>query len=514
MARGGPAFRPSNEAITRSYSHPCPYDGWNARGNLANMQPTEAIQMDNVFPQVLNTELRKGCIDWKTAAPATIHSLLPYSGLTTNKLFASTTTNIYDVTTAGAFGASVVGCTNGFWKSIMMATAGGNFLFAVNGVDSAKTFDGAAWAIPAITVATSANWNYVALHKHRVWAIEKNTMNLWYLPVDSIAGAATLFPVGSLFKKGGNLVAIGAWTLDSGSGTDDLFVIVTSNGEIAVYQGTDPASSTTWALIGVYEVAKPLGDKPLIDYGGDLLYLSQIGLLPLSKLTQSTIIDRSSNISYNIDGAFIAAGENYGTIIGWQMLTHKSANLLIVNVPVTQDVLSYQFVMNTITKRWCRFVGWNASCWTVFNGEIYFGGGVKVSKAWIGSNDAGAPIIGAVAQAYSHLGSKLQKKVELARPNFGFTGTAQLSMALDADFKSFPGGTSFTYTPSGAGAIWDAGLWDTGIWDSGISLFEPKWTTIPGDLGYMHSLRLQIVASSGNFVWTSTDFALKAAGIL
>jgi hypothetical protein len=64
----------------------------------------------------------------------------------------------------------------------MMATSGGNFLFAVNGVDSAKTFDGATWAVPGITVATSATWNYIALHKRRIWAVEKNTMNLWYLP--------------------------------------------------------------------------------------------------------------------------------------------------------------------------------------------------------------------------------------------------------------------------------------------------------------------------------------------
>jgi hypothetical protein len=151
----------------------------------------------------------------------------------------------------------------------MTATSGGNFLFAVNGVDSAKTFDGATWAVPAITVATSANWNYIALHKRRIWAVEKNTMNLWYLAVDSIAGAATQFPVGALFKKGGHVVAIGSWTIDNGSGVDDLLAIATSAGEIAIYQGTDPASVATWDLVGVYTVGRPVGDKPFLDYGGD-----------------------------------------------------------------------------------------------------------------------------------------------------------------------------------------------------------------------------------------------------
>jgi hypothetical protein len=92
-------------------------DGWNARGNLANMKPTEAIQMDNIFPGVQTVEIRKGSIDWATAAPATIHSLLPYSGLTTNKLFAATAAGIYDITAGGVFGAAAVVCTMGFGKA-------------------------------------------------------------------------------------------------------------------------------------------------------------------------------------------------------------------------------------------------------------------------------------------------------------------------------------------------------------------------------------------------------------
>lgn len=506
--------RPQNEATARPYSHPSPYYGWNARGNLANMDPREAIQMDNIFPGVQTVGIRKGMIAWKTGAANNVESLLSYSGATTNKLFAATDVGIYNVTASGAFGAADVACTSGEWISLNIATAGGNFLFAVNGVDAAKTYDGAAWAVPVITVATSSTWNYVTLHKKRIWAVQKNTMNLWYLPVDSIAGAATLFPVGSLFKKGGYVVAIGAWTLDGGNGVDDFFVIATSNGEIAVYQGTDPASSATWALIGVYDVAKPVGSQPLLDYGGDLLYLSQIGLIPLSTLTQSTVIDRSKQISYNIDGAFLDAAENYSGVPGWQMLTHKAANLLIVNVPVSQDTLSYQFVMNTITKGWCRFIGWNARCWAEFNGEIYFGGGTVVYKAWTGTTDNEAPIQGAVMQAYAYLGSRQQKNVTLARPNFGIAGNAQLSIALDADFKTFNGETIFTYAPTSGGAIWDVDLWDTGLWDGGTATFEPKWTTIPGDLGYLHSFRLQITTSSGNFVWTSTDFATRIAGIL
>jgi hypothetical protein len=506
---------PQNEAVARSYSHPAPYDGWNARGNLSNMKPTEAVQMDNIIPGVQQTYIRLGCLDWATGAPANITSLLTYASGTTNKIFASTDAGIYDVTVGGAIGAAAVACTNGRWVSINYTNSAGTaFLFAVNGVDSAKTYDGASWAVPAITVATSADWVHCWAHKHRIWAVEKNTMNLWYLPTDAIAGAAVKYPVGALFRKGGSLIAGGTWTIDGGAGVDDLMVIVTSRGEMAIYQGTDPASSASWALVGVFDVGEPVGNNPFVKFGGDLIYLSVTGLVPMSAMLQSPTLERTSLISYNIDGAFTDATGLYGNNFGWSMITFEHASLLIVNIPVSQDTLAYQFVMNTITKKWCRFTGWNATCWAEIGGDLYYAGGTTVTKAWSTLTDNGAPITISCYQAYAALGAYHQKSISLVRPNFGMAGATTIIAALDADFKTFQGQTQFTYVPDVGGAVWDVDLWDTGLWDSGISLWEPRWTTIPNDLGYLHSFRLQVTTSNGNFVWTSTDFAIRGAGIL
>jgi hypothetical protein len=518
-AKTKPPIRPNNEATAFSSSNPAPFEGWNARGNLANMKPTEAIQMDNIFPNVQVVELRKGSSTWATAAPATLRSIFSYNGKTAaaSKLFVSTTAGIYDVTASSAIGAAVLACAGGNWKTTMISTSGGTFLALVNGADVFKTFDGTAWNSPAITaIANTAVWNYITLHKHRLWFVEKESTDLWYLPTDAIAGAASKFPVGGIFKLGGYIVAIGTWTLDSGQGSDDLFAICTSEGEIAVYQGTDPASANTWALVGVYSAAKPVGTDPFYDYGGDLLYLSQAGLLPLSSLVQSTAIDYSNAISRKIDGAFIDSTTAYGSIVGWQMITHKSANALIVNVPIVQDQFSYQYVMNTATKAWCRFIGWNASAWTSFGGNLYFTSGTTVIKAWdTGSTtDSGTAITGRCYQAYAKLGYGGQKNITLVRPNFGTLGAAQIDLALDADFKTFDGQTSFTYAPPSSTAVWDTSLWGTGVWGGGNLTFDSKWLTVPGMPGYLHSLRVQVTTSSGDFDWTSTDFAMQGAGIL
>lgn len=515
MRAGAKPF-PANEATARPFAVPAPYKGWNARGNLANMDPLEAIVLDNIFPGVQDVSVRKGCLDYSTTYPEDIVMLMAYSNTTTNKLFAATNAGIYDATAGGAVGAAATACSNGYWSSVNMANAAGSWLCLCNGVDAYKTYNGAAWTTPAITNVSGADLIYITLHQKRLWFVEDDSMNLWYLATDAISGAATQFPVGSLFKKGGYVMAAGSWTVDSGSGSNDLFVIVTSNGEIAVYQGTDPASSTTWALIGVYAQPQPLGRRPFVDYGGDLLYLSKVGLIPMSKVIQSTIVDRSETVSFKIDGAFIDAANDYAAnTTDWHMVVHNAQNMLVVNIPVSSTPLtSYQFVMNTITKAWCRFTGWNATTWVIFNGQIYFGGGRTVSVAWTDTSDAGTPIVAQAAQAYSSLGQRGQKKISLVRPNVAFSSGVTVAMAIDADFQTFSGQTQITYQPLNPGAIWDLSLWDTGLWDVGSQTLNPKWTTVPANMGYLHSFRIQFTTSTALVTWTSTDFAHQSGGIL
>lgn len=511
--------QPRNEATGETFGLSAPVGGWNARGNIASMPATDAIVMDNCFPGVQEVSLRKGSAAHVTGIPTSVLSLHAYNAGTTSRLFATTALAFYDVTAAGAVGAAVTTCTNGFWQSLNFVTAGGTFLVAVNGVDSLKLYDGTTWtnitgvSVPAITGVVTSSLSRLTAHKRRLWFVEKNTMKLWYLPVEAVGGAATAFPMGSVFKQGGHIVALGSWTLDAGSGIDDLFVIVTSEGEIAIYQGTDPATAATWALVGVYNAGKPVGSQPLYNFGGDLLYLNRNGLYPLSSLLKSSTIDRSAAISYKIDQAFFDIFATAAGNSGWQMILHKNANFLLVNVPVTNLSTSYQYVMNTTTKAWCRFTNWNGFCWAVLGDSLYFGGGTVVDKAWTGLNDKGVAIQGSVAQAYSGLGSQAQKRVALVRPVLQNSNVVALRMALDADFQAFTGFTDLSYG-SASLALWDTALWDTGLWASDEGNIEPKWQTVPSNMGFLHSFRLQITSSTSIFEWVSTRFLWQAGGVL
>lgn len=521
-----PSF-PPNEATGMMTTAPAPVGGWNVRDPIAAMSAIDAIVLDNLFPETADVALRPGKVTWATGMTGNARTLLPYNGPVTQKLFCSTTANIYDVTANSAVGAAVATCTNGQWQHANFSNSGGSFLCMVNGVDNYKTYDGTTWntitgvSTPAVTGIATTSFSNICLHKRRLWFVQANSMTAWYLPTDAIAGVAVAFPMGGLFPKGGYIVAQDAWTLDGGVGMDDYFVTVTSEGEIAIYQGVDPSSASTWALTGVYYIGQPIGKNCFIRYGGDILYLSQMGLVPLSKFLLAGVnkpagqIDESVTISYKIEGAFRSSTVTYGNIYGWQGTIFPNVNALIVNVPQAVDGTTVQYVMNTITKAWCSFSGWAANTQCVFKNELYQASGTTVSKCWVGTSDAGTPITGTVQQSYSKMGYGYQKEVALVRPNVSVDNAATLSLAFDTDFKVFGSNGSVTsYSPATGAALWDTGVWDTATWSAGLVPIAASWTTVPNNPGFLLSFRLQIVTSSSKFSWTSTDFVVKRAGIL
>jgi hypothetical protein len=60
-----------------------------------------------------------------------------------------------------------------------------------------------------ITGENSSNFETVNLFKERLYFVIKDSLDFCYLPVDSINGAVTKFPLGGIFKNGGYLQAMG-----------------------------------------------------------------------------------------------------------------------------------------------------------------------------------------------------------------------------------------------------------------------------------------------------------------
>lgn len=513
----------AQRAVASVESLPAPVGGWNARDSLANMSPTDAVTLTNFIPNVSSVDIRPGYTEWATGLSGQVQTLMNYTAGATSKLWAATSVgSFYNVTAQGAVGAaSVTGLTNGWWEYTNISTAGGSYLVAVNGNDSLQLYDGSAWtsitavSTPAITGVTTSNLSNVTLFKNRLWFIEKNSLRAWYLPTSSIAGAAQSFDLSAIAKFGGRLVDLETWTIDAGYGADDNLAFMTSEGEMIVYRGTDPASSATWALMGVWTLGSPVGSRCLLKYGGDILVLTFDGLFPMASTLQSSRLDPRVALSDKIQGAITAATSAYGskTATGWQIVYNAKANAVWVNVPVAVGS-QQQYLMNTITNGWCNFTGWAANCWEDFGDDPYFGGNGVVCKAFDTSYaDNGTNIDGSAIQAFNYFGSRGVKKYFTRAQTSIFTnGQPAIQVGMNVDFNVADSTSPLSYLPSTYG-LWDAGMWDTALWGSGLSISN-TWQGITG-IGYCGGLQMKTASKGVQISWASTDVVYQTgwAGI-
>ncbi len=527
------SFPQSRTPSSRGFSFPAPTGGWNARDPVANMPTSDAVYLDNFFPQEASVAIRPGFelfatlpADTQPGSPHDIRSILPYQSPSgTAKLFVGLQDGLYDATAGGAISVIASAATNGEWQHTNITTAGGSFLWCCNGVDKARYFNGTAWTVldgtstPALTGITSTDIINVSLFKSRLYLCAKNSLSLYYLPVNSVAGAAEEFPLGAIFRRGGYLVATEAWTLDGGNGPDDYLAIATSEGEVAVYQGTNPANAATWALRGVYYLGTPIGRRCFHKFNGDLVLLTVQGLFPLSRALLSATTDKRSAVSDKISQAWRAYAEQYQGLFGWQVLSYPEASLLLVNVPVVSEqadgvAYSYQFAMNTQTGAWARFTNQHSEAWGVHDGGLYFANHNKLYKAWTGQQDNGFPIDARAKTAFFSPSNRNGiSRFTLMRPIVQSAQAVSLQLGVDNDYgdSGFSGAVPITYGE--ALALWDSAIWDQSKWAGRGNSFG-SWRTVSHRPGHSLAVRLRVYAKDISMAWVSTDFIAQRGGLM
>lgn len=460
------------------------------------MKPDRAIVLDNWFPQPGYIEVRRGYTRWSYGlGTGPVETLAAYNGQnpSNNRLFAAGNNKIYDVTAQGAAPApGVSGLSNNRWQTINFTTPGGNFLWMCNGLDPVEMYNGSAWSQPTITGISSSSIVNVNAHKNRIWMIPITSMSAWYLPTSAVQGAATELPLGQLFTKGGYLVAMGTWTINGGSGPDDYAVFITSRGQCAIYRGTDPSSPTTWAVVGIFDLGAPLGYRCFTKVGTDLALICVDGVVPLSK---AIVLDRGAvnkvSITASIQAAMNAAARDAGGNFGWQLLSYPRGTRAILNVPIQENGLQYQYVMNVMTGAWCRFTNQNANCWGLLNDKLFFGGnnGI-VYQADTGSLDYTSSIIARCQCAFNYFGTRGRiKDFKLIRPLFTTDTSITPALGLAVDYGLPPTLTS----PSNQQAT--TAQYDMTTWDSGAvypidNRLIANWSTVSG-LGTAISLIIE-----------------------
>ena len=370
------------------------------------------------------------------------------------------------------------------------------------------------YTVNGITGINSNTFVNVNLFKNRLYFCVNNSLSFWYLDVNSISGTATEFPLGSVFRNGGYIQAMGTWTLDAGYGVDDFAVYVTSMGEIVVYKGADPNTIDTWAMVGLWQMGQTFNRKCFFKWGGDLLLLTQDGLVPLTAGLQSSRLDPRVNLTDKIFYAVSLACSSYYANFGWQINYLAEANMLIFNIPTNNGI--EQYVMNTINKSWARFTGINAYCFVVAGNEsMYFGGDGFVGQFFSGYSDNGANINGTCQQAYNYFGTQGQlKRFTLVRPIFQTdNGMPTVLCGISTDFETIPLVNQLAFNPASSQiGTWDTSKWDQTNWGGGLVITK-YWQGVTG-LGFSGAINLNVASQGIDFHWASVDYVMENGGVL
>lgn len=397
---------------------------------------------------------------------------------------------------------------------VITKTGTSTFTYTMASTPAANATVVGTYTVIGITGIDSSKFVNVNLFKNRLYFTEKDSLNCWYLGVDAISGPASPLPFGGLVRNSGYMQAMGTWTIDAGQGVDDYAVFVTSMGEVVVYNGTDPDTADTWQLKGIWQLGQTFARRCFFKWAGDLLLLTQDGLVPLASALQSSRLDPRVNLTDKIYYAVSQAATQFYSLFGWQINYYASENMLILSIPTNNGM--EQYVMHTITKSWARFTGIEAYCWEVSgDNDMHFGGQGFVGKFYDTNADNGTNIVATAQQAYSYFDSPGQlKRFTLVRPILQTdNGVPTVLCGISVDFDTVPLTNQIAFNPSIVNTgRWDVSTWDNANWGGGLTTTK-IWQGVTG-LGFSGSVNINIASQGIELHWASTDYVMERGGVL
>jgi len=531
--------RAAASSVAQPYVVPAPTGGLNWRDPISAMSPADALVLTNFIPKQQGVELRRGYQAYSDAVTVggvaqSVESVFGYRAPNPadDKVFMATAGNIYDVTSGGTPVVAVTGTGSDAdeWWTTQFSTPADTFLLAVSPgagywtystttgwVDQTNNINpsGPGGSSIPLTVRTVAVW------KQRVWfTFEEESQVLYLDTVNAITGTATFFPMGSTLRNGGYVSALINWTVDAGFGIDDYLVAVGTEGDVGVWEGTDPTSASTFGLKGVWYVGPvPKHGTYFTPFGGDVMIVSELGLVPMSKLITGQYSQdvQSGGPASKIQSVFAPLVRRLRDEKFFACFVVPTSDVLVVKLPADGGTYR-QFAMNVTTGAWCQFLGMPMRSASVIGGQLYFGtiDGL-VSKGLFGNLDGvdsvgagGTYVEGEIQTSFQNYGTPAQlKKFGMARPIFIATAAPAVKLVVNTQYQfNTVGGSPFFFDEDNG--IWDAGIWNTSTW-VGQNTYQ-GWYGTTG-LGYYGSLRMKVRGLPAT-VFTSAHMLTETGGVM
>lgn len=504
---------------------PAPTGGLNYRDPIMAMSPLDALVLTNFIPKQQGVELRRGWKQTTASLGESVESVFGYTAPNSddNKVFVAADGNIYDVTD-GTYTAVVTGTGSDAdeWWTTQFSTPADTFLLAVSPGAGYWTYSTSTGWVDrtATTTGLPTTVRTVAVWKQRVWFTAEGDSNVYYLDnVDVVTGACTSFAMGSTLRNGGYVSSLINWTMDAGFSIDDFLIVVGTEGDIGVWQGTDPTSADTFSLKGVWYVGPvPRHGQYFTPFGGDVMIVSELGLVPMSKLISGQYSqDQQIGPASKIQSVFAPLVRRQLNEKFFDVFVVPSSDVLVIKMPADGGTYR-QFAMNVTTGAWCQFVGMPMRSAAVIGGQLWFGTddgytclGLYGNKDGVDSLGAGGNSIeGEVQTAFQSFNTPAQlKKFGMARPIFIATAAPAVKLVVNTQFIfNTVGGSPYFFEDNNG--IWDASVWNDANW-VGQNTYQ-AWYGTTG-LGYYGSLRMKVRGLPAT-VFTSAHMSTELGGVM
>lgn len=449
---------------------PAPVGGFNTRDNLGDMPVTDAVEMVNWIPGNQSVKARKGYTVWADDVTGSVESLLVYKNGSISKMVAAVGGGWEEMpSNAGGSSVNVVASstfTNDRWQYINISGR----LFAVNGADDPRQWDGTTVTTPTFTgdIATPGadTMDGIHLYKNRVYLWNTGDSDFYYGNTNAIQGDFTKFQLGQISKTGGNLLNVKTLSFDAGDGLDDVIVFFLDTGETLIYQGSDPGSG--FSIVGTFYIPPSLGVRTAVEFAGDIRLITEADTISmLSYLRGEGSEVRLSKLSGAIKDEIVLNK----SLFGWEAVWYNAGDLLIYNVPNTDDSTYVQYVTNTSTGASTKIEGYNARTFAVWDNQLYFGDSNAVYKAFDGQTDNGNNINLTAQQAFSTLQVPAEKRFIAYELLIGSEGS--LTVNLDVAYDYNVTGITAPSTSNVEGFQWEVptyqnvSLWNVAKWSGG-----------------------------------------------
>lgn len=375
------------QRASREIDLPLPLSGLFEGAKDAKVSNLYASELLNWRSTGLKMALRSGIV-WEGAA-APIIQRIPFQ-------FGKTPRYIELRASQASCGAATV--TRLFGGNAVWGELSSNVIIA-DGYGLPVRFNGQDFTTCEYTTLTGVNpatFDGMVIHHDRAyfWKVG-GALEFYYGDVGAVMGGLARFPLDRLGNISGSIEAMVSLTVDAGHGMNDMLCIVTTTGQLVLYEGLNPGDFADWRLTGRVQAARPVSRDAFVEIGADAWMLTPLGVVSIGESIRSSVLALSSDISVAVSEEIRGLVADGPTAAKWKLFLAGDGSMVIINYAV--GLTAMQYIYHTKSKSWSTAdmplrdmhnLAGNAQC-TGFDGRLgtfkHKDSGEVITARWVSS---------------------------------------------------------------------------------------------------------------------------------